>query len=481
MITGNRALMQINSALSKLREEENTLRRESDQASSDLVKTREQIAQVARDLAAFRLESGQQSVAEGYIDARAKTVATLISTREETYKQAAREVETAGTQLTELTTTREHLSTRLSDQEQAFETALSRIEDDATDPDYLAARETVLEIEAKLERAVAKTEQSEKDRVEKGKAYESDPLFMYLWRRDFGTNKYDSWGLIRTLDKWVAKLCQFHKARPNYVMLNQIPARLADHVEQLEDTLQAADEELSAAERQAVRRRLGDDKGAEITELEIQIQDLDNQIENLEAKFDAAETTAANISTGQDAEYTQATTLLAEIIEGEDTRKLWDDAFKTPERTDDELVQHLERLRREVRSLQDQQTDAARRLTKVEDRRKELQQVASDFRRSGYDRPGTTFSDDSIGGALLESLLKGALSSGGYRDRLRSTVRRAPRRRQRDPIVFSGGGFSGRSSGGRSSGGFGGGGGFRTGGGFGGRGSGGGFKTGGGF
>ena len=38
---------------------------------------------------------------------------------------------------------------------------------------------------------------AEEDRDHKGIAYESDPLFLYLWNRGFGTPAYASGGIIR--------------------------------------------------------------------------------------------------------------------------------------------------------------------------------------------------------------------------------------------------------------------------------------------
>ncbi|QXI30022.1 hypothetical protein [Pseudomonas vanderleydeniana] len=40
-------------------------------------------------------------------------------------------------------------------------------------------------------------------------AFQTDPFYLYLKARGFGTDGYSSWALWRTLDRWLAKLCNF--------------------------------------------------------------------------------------------------------------------------------------------------------------------------------------------------------------------------------------------------------------------------------
>ena len=78
---------------------------------------------------------------------------------------------------------------------------------------------------ATAEAAASKAATSEQDRQQKGKAYEADPLFIYLWQRGYGTPDYKRRGLVRSLDRWVAGLIRFDDARANYAMLTSIPER----------------------------------------------------------------------------------------------------------------------------------------------------------------------------------------------------------------------------------------------------------------
>jgi hypothetical protein len=81
--------------------------------------------------------------------------------------------------------------------------------------------------------AQEKLAQAEADRDEKRRPYEADPMFMYLWRRRFGTRDYEAGNLVRYLDRKVAHLIGYEAARVNYTMLMELPDRMREHVERL--------------------------------------------------------------------------------------------------------------------------------------------------------------------------------------------------------------------------------------------------------
>ena len=89
------------------------------------------------------------------------------------------------------------------------------------------------------------------DRKEKGEPYEQDPLFLYLWKRGYGTSEYRANPLTRYLDDWVAGLCGYGDARANYAMLNEIPRRLQEHSEKLRSQANIEFEKLEQLESKA--------------------------------------------------------------------------------------------------------------------------------------------------------------------------------------------------------------------------------------
>ena len=62
---------------------------------------------------------------------------------------------------------------------------------------------------------------------------------MYLWRRKFGTAEYRAGNFARFLDRQVARLVGYDKARANYVLLNEIPQRLREHAARMKEEIAA--------------------------------------------------------------------------------------------------------------------------------------------------------------------------------------------------------------------------------------------------
>src|SRR5690606_34275578 len=104
--------------------------------------------------------------------------------------------------------------------------------------------------DAVADQAEEKARASESDRLEKGRPYEADPIFMYLWNRGFGTARYRAWTPARLLDRWAARVVAYEAQRRNYRLLTEIPERLGEHAKRMREI---ADRDLEAA--RALERR----------------------------------------------------------------------------------------------------------------------------------------------------------------------------------------------------------------------------------
>ena len=106
--------------------------------------------------------------------------------------------------------------------------------------------------------AERKAAQAAADRDEKRRPYEADPLFMYLWRRRFGTKAYRAFSPVRYLDRKVAHLVGYEGARANYATLLALPDRLAEHAARLRARSAGGDAVAEIAARPEVRALLED-------------------------------------------------------------------------------------------------------------------------------------------------------------------------------------------------------------------------------
>jgi hypothetical protein len=356
------------------------------------------------------------------------------------------------------------------------------------DANYRAELEAAATSDNVADSAEAKATAAHADREQKGKPYEADSLFTYLWGRGFGTPAYAHGGLTRALDGWVARVADYEPHRRDYWLLTELPARFDEHAQRMRaqadaDLLSVQALEQAAAEAAGVPARQ-----KALAEAQAALAAIDERIQEQEAAVAALVEQRAAFAAGDDDISRQCNELIRETLKREQMRTLRERASATPSTDDDAAVDELTEIRANLprieqeaarsRSLHDSHTE---RVAKLEEIRKR-------FKEKRYDAVSSEFVNGALIAALLTQLLGGSVGVGDFWDALKKQQRyrqladprfgsgRFPRGGGgpwNNPGGWGGGGWGG---GGGRGGGFGGGG-FRSGGGFGG----GGFKTGGKF
>lgn len=429
MLTGRQTLSSVEQALSDLRREETELGTRIERATRAIADLQTQQSDAYRELARFHLEHHAAQTLETRLDKAAREARRLLEKRDNDQKALADSLHKKEATRTDLQRKRDTLS---GERDQAagkmddlMETVDGLLEKDEK---FLTQKQKTEAAARTAEAAAAKAETSEQDRAEKGKAYEQDRLFMYLWQRGFGTPDYDKRGLIRSLDAWVAGLIRYHDARANYAMLTGIPERMAKHAERCAATAAEEAEKLAGLSRAAMAETAGEDLPARIDALSDQIADLDEEAEALERSIETLASALKDYAEGEDADYKKAEEELSLSLKSDDLRDLWRDALATPSPDDEKIITRIEDalerkedLSREMRQDRELQRDISRR-------RAELAGVVQKFRRSGYDNWDSTFSDNTLTTVLLGELIKGAITGADYWARARkSHKRRKPR------------------------------------------------------
>jgi len=337
----------------------------------------------------------------------------------------------------------------------------------------------VREAEAKAAAAETKAAQAEADRLEKGKPYEADPLFMYLWGRGFGTSAYRAGPLVRFFDGKVARLVGYDAARPNYHMLNEIPLRLREHAERLKAAVAEATARREALERAALVADGIEALEAAAEAAEAALEAAADAQEELEARLKAAdEAKAVLLDESKDSGLQEAVGAIAESLARKDLTELYREAMRTPTEEDERIVNELRAVEGTLVRKDAEAEEVRKTAVDMGRRRTELERSRAAFRSAGYDDPYGQFSNESVLARVIGSVLAGALSGRDLEDAFRDGFSRRPRPSSGGFSGGFGGGFGGGSSrGGSSRGGGFRGGGFRSGGGF----RGGGFRSGGKF
>ncbi|MCU7883222.1 MAG: hypothetical protein KZQ82_03395 [Candidatus Thiodiazotropha sp. (ex Lucinoma annulata)] len=488
MIPGRQVLASIDQSVNKAHSKIDEFEGQIEAISGQLADQQQAITQDYRELASTHLDWLIDGEMERQLDKTEHQVKALFAQRHEVLSALQREIRSAEDAFELLAAKRtaqveqvDHAAKVVDDAEAETQARLDQ------DPDYRHQREKAEVVERKAMHAGEKASRSEGEREQKGDTYRNDPLFMYLWQRNYGLPAYKASGLVRWLDGKVAHLIGFADARANFTRLKEIPERLREHattISRFADEAFAALKVLDEAAREADGILLLEKT---LEESQTRLDEIDSDIGRHEANYQRLLSQKAEFATGDD-EFTQkAVTFLAAEFKRDDLMALRNDALNTPFPDDDLIISRM--LDREDQRLDlESAIDGFKEtIGQHQQRLSELEALRMDFKRNRYDRMGSTFTDDSVIGTVLTQFFAGMLDRGVLWKVLQQQQRYRPRRSNPN---FGSGGFGrgtvwnggigdilgdlGRSG---FPGGRGGGGGF----GRGRRGGGGGFRTGGGF
>ncbi|WP_150525574.1 hypothetical protein [Roseibium sediminis] len=477
MLTGRETMTSIEAALNDLRREEAELGTRIERATRAFADFQTRKGEAYKDLARFRLDTQSVENLDIRLDSAAREARRLLEKRASDLKVLMETLRTRETERAELQAKRDSLIADQTAAEDRLDGLMDAVDETLEkDAAFLAQRDRTLAAQKTAEAAAAKAKTAVEDRASKGKAYDDDRLFIYLWQRGFGTPDYNHRGLTRALDRWVAGIIDFHGARANYAMLTSLPEKLEAHAERCAEIAEEEAARLTALSRAAMEEKAGEDLVGKIETLSEGASDLETRLAAVDKGIETVAAAVQSYSTGDDDDYQKAEEHLAKSLEGDDLDDLWRAALATPSPEDEKIVRQIEDLSERMESLTREIRQDRELQRDITARRSELTDVVKRFRTKGYDQWESTFSDNSLTTVLLGELLKGGIDAAEYWARAeRSHKRRKPRGGQ---VGFPGGSGLPSSMGGRRSGGgsFGGGG-FKSGGGFGG----GGFTTGGSF
>jgi chromosome segregation ATPase len=412
MAGGYETFQQIEAAIADLRAQEKQLagKLEADnQARAHLMRER---AATIRRLAETRVSG---AVADGVIDQADRLEAdvhAILKARQATIEgleaRAAKDETAHAGALDRSHLLAEEAATLEAELDEFGARAREALSADPTYRDLVSRRDTLA---GQLERAEDKAEQAEADRLEKGKPYEADPLFMYLWERNYRGKSYTSTGLIRWLDGKVAALVGYNGARANYAMLNEIPVRLREHVERLAQAREVAAKKVETIEAEKIAELMDDGLPARVASLRASQADVDAELAALETAMAETASQLNRYAEGRDEAYRHAIEKLSNFLEQSRYNRLVSEARRTDAMEDDRLVDEIGDINSKTRRLSRDMKERQRELKEVERRRDEMVKVAAEFRQKSYHRQGSVFDfDDDDWEDVLKNVVRGGLT-----------------------------------------------------------------------
>ncbi len=422
MISGRDALASIEQTIARARASETELEAALHSAEETAARLRAERTAAFKLLAQIRLDSFMRDGVVGPLDAAERRALDLVKdrTRELQAEAATRQRLYGDVQAAEKD---RHAKAA------ALEQALAALESvkQAAQPKIRASAAWKAQ-EAKIAAAIKVADEAEKkarvaeqDRIDKGKPYEADPLFMYLWNARFGQAEYKGGAVTRFFDRMIANKVKFADARANYAMLIEIPKRLREHAERRKAAVETEKQGLAAAEARALNEVGAGDLVAKVEAARQTLIDAEKSLSMKKATLDEFETKSA--AALKDPAYDQAVQLLAEADSRDDIRKLYAEAARTPTKDDDRIVKQIEQIDARLARVEQ---DAERTRAEARDmarRRAEIEREREHFRRRGYDNPYGGFQNDNVLGQILGGILSGALQGSILRDALRDGYR----------------------------------------------------------
>lgn len=410
MISGRQALAQIEQTIEKARQQEAKCELAYTRATEEVGRLRIQRTEAFRELARLKLDAITQDKVVGQLDAAERQAISVLNSRQEALRhlterrrQAEESVKQAEAQRQAATDALERALTEVETSRRNVEAKVS------INPDWVSARARVDEITGQARQAEKKAVQAEADREEKRRPYEDDPLFMYLWKRKFGTAVYRVNPLTRTMDRLVARVVGYDRARANYTLLNEIPERLREHARRIMNELRYARDRLTALERQALVDAGIGPLEARAAQGKEAVDDTDRRFAEARAALTELDRTHdASVLEG-DAPYREAVALLAAADAREDLNQLYQEALRTPTPQDEEIVRRIQATDVMINRALRQAVDAHRQLKEVAQRRAMIEREWEELRHQGYDTPYGTFGNEAALGNVLGGVLTGAI------------------------------------------------------------------------
>ena len=413
MLSGRDTLKRMDKTLRRARRDLERLDAELGGTSRAITENRLAQARAIDRMAGIRLDAVRRGELVDQLESATREAEAILKEREAAIAAGAGRVAEATEAVETLESRRETLHEEVDDAAKLLAEREGAVQRKlATDPTFSEQLDRTEQAEAVAARADEKAELAGADRRRKGKPFESDELFMYLWQRGYGTSEYRAGPLTRLLDGWVAGLCKFREARSNYWMLLEIPKRLAEHADFARE---AADDELErlkdVEERAAADGEVPAAREA-LEALENRQDALDAEIEDAERHLNEQQAEQGRFASGDDDFLLQALRAFSSAMEQRAIGELTQLARATMTPEDDAIVEELKYLRRQS-AVYEAELRENRELQETRHARiRELEKVRKSFKQSRYDDLHSQFDKSDLIERMIGDVVGGLIQGG---------------------------------------------------------------------
>ncbi len=425
MISGRQALLRLEDAIHRARSDESRLEAAFQAAAERAARLRTERVEAFRRLAQLKLDALTRETVVSEIDAVERRALDLIRDGRRASEHLAERRREAERLVEEAERRRHGRAEALEEALGAVASLRARVEADAlVSAEWVQQRDRLEAQERTAGEAERKAEQAERDRAEKGRPYEEDPLFAYLWRKGFGTSADRSGALVRYFDRKVARLVGYDKARANYALLTEIPVRLREHAARMREEIAAERARLTAVERAALVEAGIEPLEARVVEARMALDLAERDLAEVRERLNVLDRESATSSGNM--RYREAVELLARADAQQSLRRLMQEAQATATPEDDALIRRIEAAEAQIGGAEGEMGRIRREMHAVVERRAAIERERDEFRRRGYDNPWGTVSNEQVLANVLAGVLGGVVQGAVLRDVLQGGYHRGP-------------------------------------------------------
>lgn len=430
MISGRDAIASVENAMRGVRSDESRLTDVMNSISQALSGLRSDQTGAFKQLAELKLDALLAAPVRGALDRAESQALSIIEDGRRKAEDTKRRRDEAQAVLMACLDDRAKAAEALEAASEALDEGRARTAERLkSEPGWTKLADATAAAEAIADQSDKKADVAEADLAQKRIPYDQDPLFSYLWKEGFGTSAYKGSGFVRMMDGWVAGLCGYHNARPNYAMLNEIPKRLREHARVREDDVGRIRLELERMERNALIADGVEKLERVVAECETKTAAAEKRLTEAQERLKSIDAQLTMESGGRsDPHYLQATDVIARAIAQDDLRRLHAQALSTPTQEDERILERLIAIEKQIAEREAELGKTRETIRELARRRGELELARDEARRQGYDQPHSTFGNDSIIADVITGIVKGAMRSNDLGKVLREGFsRRAPR------------------------------------------------------
>ncbi len=407
-VAGRTVFRQLQQYLEEVRAQATAMRTQFQQLNSGMKRLLEQRSETFRDLARFYLpDLSEESIARTLSGAREELTGVLhrkerrIDELSGQFDRLDAERQRIESELESVTTA---LNEKVQQREQLQKVVTAQLADNK---EFQQLSKEAVEAEAQLHKNEQRVTQSEQEATEKLPAYKNSRLFQYLYERKFGTPEYTYRGLTRRLDRWVAGLVDYYRARRSYQFLTRTPQLMREEVERRSVEFHKLMDKVEGIERHAA-----DETG--LTRVLREGDELGKQRDALVARLDAQKERCQSIAKellslqhSQGQFYDEALERFREFLTRTERAVLEYHARQTPETTDDETIARIRQLEREIAEVEPRVSDLSRQCELLEHQGQGLDFVVRRFQQSNFDSERSKFPAGFDVGPFVDRFRKG--------------------------------------------------------------------------